>query len=496
MLLRALAGVAFLAAAAVVAALAVGGATAASQACANSTPPTILPEPEFTLGATNVIRWEHVDQSCWDNSGADGKKSAERKFDVVVTNVANGLSEWTSVSGEDETDATISGSEFPATSSTGIEGRRFTYKIRRSELVCNAGNPQTGVCIDRRYRFGTWSATVASTQDGTPPSSTLQLGFGSPFTRSLSVPGVVTGSGGTAWMQFATDPALPCERPGVRNVSCVAPFSNGTQLELAPGPDGERQMFGRVWDDARRPDGAPGPIVFGIPPGNASPIIRDTIIVDRTGPAFTLRASTTQIVVGGTVDFELVAPVDGVGAPGSGVNTALARWAFGDGATAATSLTASHAYAATGTYEVTARLGDQLGNLTNSPPLRITVTAAPVPPTPGGTPASPGASAPATVDRTAPTLTRVAVVKRRGVPTNISFRASERATLLVQIRILTPRPARVVATLRKPIRAGRGGAALGRAVQRPGRYRITVAARDAAGNVSAMRVLIVRSQRR
>ena len=138
-------------------------------------------------------------------------------------------------------------------------------------------------------------------------------------------------------MQFATDPALPCGRPGFGDVSCVAPFSNGTQLELAPGPDGERQVFGRVWDDARRPDGAPGPIVFGIPPGNASPIFRDTIIVDRTGPAFTLRASTTRIVVGGTVDFELVGPVDGVGAPGSGVNTALDRWAFGDGATAATS---------------------------------------------------------------------------------------------------------------------------------------------------------------
>ena len=413
-----------------------------------------------------------------------------------MTNVANGLTEWTSVSGEDETDATISGSEFPFTGSTGIEGRRFTYRIRRSELVCNAGNPQTGACIDRRYRFGSWSATVSSTQDGTAPSATLQLGFGSLFTRSLSVPAVVTGSGVPAWMQFATDPAFPCGRPGVRNVSCVAPFSTGTQLELAPGPDGERQLFGRVWDDARSPDGAPGPIVFGVPPGNASPIFRDTIIVDRTGPAFTLRASTTQIVVGATVTFEMVGPVDGVGAPGSGVNTALARWSFGDGATAATSLTASHAFAVTGTYDVTARLGDQLGNLTNSPPLRITVAAAPVPPTPASAPASPGTSTPATVDRKAPALSGVAVVKRRGVPTQLSFRASERATLLVQIRIVTPRPAWVVATLRRPIRAGRGGTALGRALHRPGRYRITVAARDAAGNVSAARVLAVRSQRR
>ena len=36
------------------------------------------PRAASTLGVTNVIRWEHVDQSCWDNSGADGKKSAER----------------------------------------------------------------------------------------------------------------------------------------------------------------------------------------------------------------------------------------------------------------------------------------------------------------------------------------------------------------------------------------------------------------------------------
>ncbi len=255
-------------------------------------------------------------------------------------------------------------------------------------------------------------------------------------------------------------------------------------------------MFGRVWDDARAPDGAPAPIVFGIPPGNASTIFRDTIIVDRTGPAFTLRASTTQIVVGGRVDFEMVGPVDGVGAPGSGVNTVLARWAFGDGATAATSLRVTHAYAATGTYDVTARLGDQLGNLTDSPPLRITVTAAPVSPAPGTAPASPGGSTPATVDRKAPALTGLAVVKRRGVPIRVSFRASERATLLVQIRILAPLPARVVATLRRAVRAGRGGVSLGATLQRPGRYRITVAARDAAGNVSAARVLTVRSQRR
>jgi hypothetical protein len=481
---------------AVLATLTAGGATASPQACANSTPPTILPEPAFTLGVMNVIRWEHVDQSCWDNSGADGKKSAERKFDIVVTNVATGLSEWTSVSGEDETDATISGSEFPIPIGTGIEGRRFTYKVRRTELVCNVGNPQTGVCIDRRYRFGTWSETVSSTQDGIAPSATLQLGFGSQFTRFLSVPAVVTGSGGPAWMQFSTDPALPCGRAGSRNVTCVTPFSTGTQLELAPGPDGERQVFGRVWDDARQPSGDPGPIVFGVPPGNASPIFRDTIIVDRTGPAFTLRASTTQIVVGGTVDFEMVGPVDGVGAPGSGVNTALARWAFGDGATTANGLTASHAYAATGTYDVTARLGDRLGNLTDSPPLQITVTAAPVPSTPISAPASPATSAPGTVDRKAPALSGVAVVKRRGVPTQLTFRASERATLVVQIRIVAPRPSRVVATLRRSIRAGRGGTALGRALHRPGRYRITIAARDAAGNVSAARVLNVRSQRR
>ena len=472
--------------------LSVGGATAAPQSCANSTAPTILPEPAYTHGATNVIRWEHVDQSCWDNSGADGKNSTEREFAVVVTNVANGVRKWLWVRGEDETDATISGSDFPFTTSTGIDGRRFTYMVRRGEKVCDLGNRQTGVCLNRRHGFSKWSETVSSTQDGTAPSAVLQLGFGSQFTRFLSVPAVVAGSGGPAWMQFATDPAFPCGRSGVRTGACVAPFVNGTQVDLAAGPDGERQVFGRVWDDARKPDGDPGPIVFGIPPGNASPIFRDTIVVDRTGPAFTLRASTTQIVVGSAVDFEMVGPVDGVGAPGSGVNTVLARWAFGDGATATTGLRASHAYAATGTYDVTARLGDQLGNLTDSPPLRITVTAAPVSSTPGSAPASPGASTPTNVDRKAPSLRGLAVVKRRGVPTRLSFRASERATLLVQIRIVAPRPTRLVATIRKAIRAGRGGTALGSALRRPGRYQIRVAARDAAGNVSAARVLTVR----
>ena len=496
MLLRALAGAAFLAAAAVVAALAVGGATAAPQACANSTPPTILPEPEFTLGATNVIRWEHVDQSCWDNSGADGKKSAERKFDVVVTNVANGLSEWTSVSGEDETDATISGSEFPATSSTGIEGRRFTYKIRRSELVCNAGNPQTGVCIDRRYRWalvddgrvhtGRDSAERdASVGSGSPSRAPCRFLQSSPARAATGMDAVRDGSRAPVRTPRSAERQL-CrslqQRDAARAGARARRRAADVRTRLGRRAQTRMALRGRSSSASRRGT------------RHRSSGTRSS----STGPGPHSRSvtSTTQIVVGGTVDFELVAPVDGVGAPGSGVNTALARWAFGDGATAATSLTASHAYAATGTYEVTARLGDQLGNLTNSPPLRITVTAAPVPPTPGGTPASPGCfraghSRPHGAD-----ADPRRGLKRRGVPTNISFCASERATLLVQIRILTPRPARVVATLRKPIRAGRGGAALGRAVQRPGRYRITVAARDAAGNVSAMRVLIVRSQRR
>jgi hypothetical protein len=477
-----------------VAALTIGGAAASTQACANSTPPTVLPEPEFTLGATNVIRWEHVAQSCWDNEGADGKDSTSRKFDIVVTNVANGLSEWTSVSGEDETDVTISGSEFPYTSQTGIEGRRFTYKVRRSELVCNSGNSQTGICAGRTYKFSPFSPTVSSTQDSIAPSGTLALGLGAPFTRFLSVPAALTGSGGPAWMQISNDPAFPCG-DGRRSGPCVAPWSNGTQVQLAAGPDGERQVFARLWDDARRPDGDPGPIVFGLPPGNVSTVFRDTIVVDRTGPAFTLRASTTQVVVGGNVLFEMANPLDGVGAPGSGVNTALARWTFGDGSTG-TGLSANHAFAATGTYDVVASLGDQLGNLTQSQPLRITVTAAPVPPTPVNTPTTGGGGAPDTTDRTAPTLAGLSVVRRRGVPTKLSFRVSERSTLLVQVRRLRPLPARLVGTLRPSVRAGRGGVSLGRRLVRPGRYRITVAARDAAGNVSASRALTVTTRAR
>jgi PKD domain len=478
------------------AALTVGGATASTQACANSTPPAILPEPELTLGATNVIRWEHVAQSCWDNEGADGKDSTSRKFDIVVTNVANGVSEWTTVSGEDETDVTISGSEFPYTSQTGIEGRRFTYKVRRSELVCNSGNSQTGICAGRTYKFSPFSPTVSSTQDSIAPSATLELGFGGAFTRFLSVPASVAGAGSPAWMQFGTDPALPCGGARVRTPTCVAAFSNGTQVELAPGPDGERQVFGRVWDDARKPDGDPGPIVFGLPPGNASTIFRDTIVVDRTGPAYTLRASTTQVVVGGNVLFEMVNPIDGVGAPGSGVNAGLARWNFGDGSAVGTGLSANHSFAATGTYNVVATLGDQLGNLTDSQPLRITVTAAPVPPTPVSTPTTGGAGTPAAADRTAPSLTGLSVVRRRGVPTRLSFRVSERSTLLVQVRRLRPLPARVVAALRPSVRAGRGGISLGRGLARPGRYRITVAARDAAGNVSRPRTLTVATRAR
>jgi Right handed beta helix region len=86
--------------------------------------------------------------------------------------------------------------------------------------------------------------------------------------------------------------------------------------------------------------------------------------------------------------------------------------------------------------------------------------------------------------RVAKTATAIAAAVRRG--TALRFSSSEAGTL--SIRIERVRPAQKVATLTRAIQAGPGGVALsgriGTRRMRPGAYRLTLTARDAAGNRS------------
>lgn len=181
------------------------------------------------------------------------------------------------------------------------------------------------------------------------------------------------------------------------------------------------------------------------------------------------------------------------------------RWDFGDGATAAGE-EAEHAYAAPGRYTVTVTASDAAGNQTAASRVVEVVTAIPV----GGAP-------PVLLDRTPPALARVlGSGARRGKRVSVRFSLDEPSSVLLRLqrvrkgvlrggRCRTARAARRqggracvrrVTVDRLELRAGAGETvrALGKRALLAGRYRVTISARDAAGN--AAKRAVVKLERR
>jgi hypothetical protein len=151
-------------------------------------------------------------------------------------------------------------------------------------------------------------------------------------------------------------------------------------------------------------------------------------------------------------------------------------WSFGDGS-AASGATASYAYAAPGTYAVTLVVTDPAG-------LQTTATKQVVVRAPGA------AGGGDTADRLAPVISRLRALPRRRL---IRFRLSEGAR--VTIRLTRAGRPRLVRTLRLSGRSGANKVRLRRRLLRtlgPGRHRIKVSARDAAGNLAKPRVARLR----
>ena len=154
-------------------------------------------------------------------------------------------------------------------------------------------------------------------------------------------------------------------------------------------------------------------------------------------------------------------------------------------------LVATHTYTAAGTYPVKIAVSDRVGNVNRADLGAITVVAAPVPPMPQTT-TTPSTPTPKIADRTAPSLSALSL-RRRGGRTILALRASERATLVVVARRISPRPQRTLGSFSRPVRAGRQELslppALARSLRASGRYRLMLAVRDAAGNAGRVRLV-------
>jgi PKD domain len=146
-------------------------------------------------------------------------------------------------------------------------------------------------------------------------------------------------------------------------------------------------------------------------------------------------------------------------------------WAFGDG-TVGTGESVSHAYSAPGTYAVTLQVTDPTGQQATVSK-QISVVAA----APSGTGQSTTTDF---ADTIAPVISRLRVAHARRL---IRFRLSEHAR--VTVRLTRVRARRVARSIRVSGRTGANRIRLRRRLLRalaPGRYRIKVSARDAAGN--------------
>ena len=457
----------------------------------------MIAEPLYTMGVTNQVRWTPVNPGSWDGGSitGDGKPSSRRHFQVDVRNDATGVIRTIDQvpGGQNASSDTVQQSQFPAPPS----GRTFSYRVRTSEWECQSGEPGLNTCDGGHVnRYSAYSDWVASTQDATAPViHALTLAGGALYTSSLRVLAQVDAAdpgpnpSGLSALQIGSQPDFSCSLRAV----CSQPFTTTTTVSLSSGPDGPRSVFARAFDRAQPPGGLGRPgDPFGQPSGNASEVATAHIVVDTTGPRLDVSRSPEPQKAAKPGAFDGSRSVDAGGfSADSGVDGGTAVWDFGDGSKSS-GLVVSHSYASAGTYHATFSLKDRAGNEST---LSVPVTV--MPSDWGGTGAPTQTtgmptSTPPTVDTTAPRLSGLRV-RHSGARLRLTATLSEPATLLVRVERVRPRPQVVLFGRRASLAAGPASLVLGRVNSqlKHARYRVLVAARDRAGNVSATRLLTI-----
>jgi hypothetical protein len=455
--------------------------------------PNLHAEPPFTRGDTNILMWDPIDWSKF-STGADNKPTFRRHFVITITDTLSGaMREFDVPGGGNITGFTVKRAQFPTAN---VDGRQFGYRLRYRWRVCD--NATGSYCNHNKDLDSSRSVVAVSTQDATPPvASALTLANGDVYTASLSVAAhfeaadVGAHPSGLAAMQLTADSSFPCAKLGL----CVVPFTHDTFVRLAGGPDGIRTIYARAFDAAAS-GGAGGRITgpsFGVPSGNASQAVSDTVVLDTVGPKVVVNRTPEPQKAGKAVTFDASSSTDAGGfSADSGVDSGTAIWDFGDGAKAS-GLVVSHKYATAGRYTSSFTLRDKVGNGST---LQVPVTVMPSDwggtGTPTQTAGTPTAN-PSQADTTAPVLAGVKVA-RAGTRLRVSFNLSEDASVLIGVERIRPR--RIVAGTTRRLKPGARVVTLRARLERRTRYRVLVAGRDAAGNTGPTRVLIVRGPRR
>jgi PKD repeat protein len=214
--------------------------------------------------------------------------------------------------------------------------------------------------------------------------------------------------------------------------------------------------------------------------GNGS-AIRDigAFEYQRLAPSAGIAIAPTETLLGDATSFDAASSSDPDGDPLS------YGWAFGDGATSS-GMSATHAFGAPGVYQATLTATDPTG-LSAAASATASVTSPTQPSPPGGGQVG--------GDHSAPVLSGLRLspktfTARRG--STVTYRLSEQAKLTLVLQRAQRRDGRIVFTrYARAARAGTAGAnrmmlkrRLGARRLAPGRYRLTLVARDAAANRS------------
>ena len=322
--------------------------------------------------------------------------------------------------------------------------------------------------------FAAWEGTAAGVTGPIPVATIVPVGAAPPVATRL---GSARQLDDLAVAPDGTAVALPDSTTQTADVEASLSSAGGA---FGPVEDvsGLQSLTGNRIHQAAAAAGPGGRVLalWGSADGTTTPNQRLHLSErDASPPAFGDIAVPATATVGRPVDFAAAAS-DNL----SGVTL---TWDFGDG-TKASGATASHAFAAPGSAQVTVTATDGAGNSVSATRV-VSVQAAPSGPPPVTTP--PG-DTPPPADRKAPAVSRVSLTHRRfrvGHGTTLRLTLSERAT--VSIAIAHGRTVRGT-LVRKSSGPGKVSVAfsgkIGKTALRPGDYTATITATDAAGNRS------------